>query len=225
MSQQLDVNVMPPPMDFISLCKSTPKKKKAVKPYSLGVNKFRPIAKSKTIDIPPPIQYNEALVKATMNNFQMDFNTQGSYHGYTMIYMKKNFIYGLNASNPVTCYVSVNGSLAVFDMPNKDIQLLNGIFFKMLRQLNAYDMPLYYIEDMAQFFKQDKATRVFDNDKKMITGLPTTSFHGKVALKLMGLSHCKQTGIVKPLMHVHQVKIDKIDDEILYDANDQCLFV
>ena len=67
------------------------------------------------------------------------------------------------------------------------------------------------------------STRIFNNQSEPIgRELVTSAFNGKVCIKMMGFQENLQTNEISLLAHVHQMKVEKAEEEEVFKSG--CLF-
>ena len=151
--------------------------------------------------------------------------------GFTWQFLKKNFVLPLNNAQPLGCFVTNNGSLAIFSPPLEDIQALNNLLPFIMEKLNVNASAHVKVEfdtDKPLFIRDDSLSLFWNKDGQKISLLPRVAFQGKVALKVMGLmyyegvdgSGCTR---VKLSVHLEQVKVmdeGNHEDELMKD----CMF-
>ena len=142
-------------------------------------------------------------------------------------YLRDNLVMKLNQGQPISCFRSSNGALALYDVSPEDVNVLNNLLHFLIHKFNVVDgdgdctvtssKELKVNETI--FLRQDALTKFFDDKSKQISSLPKSAFTGNVAIKIMGLqfffgncnngeskSHCQ----VKLLIHLMQVRVMEI---------------
>jgi hypothetical protein len=155
-----------------------------------------------------------ALVNVIVND---NYTRAGSsrMYGFTFQYLKKNFILPLNNGEPLGCFVTNNGALAIFSPPSEDIKVLNNLTSFLMDKFNVNVSVHTKVEiqnDRPLFIRSDCLTTYWNKTGQKITALPITAFQGKVALKIMGLMYYEATDgsgatKVKLSVHMEQVKV------------------
>ena len=148
---------------------------------------------------------------------------------YKFQYLKKNIIFKVNGGGSVNCYVTRNGSLAMFDVRREDLVVLNNILKFLLNKIDADPAHnnlklLNYME--PQYARPDRFTTYWNHDGTRLNKLPVHNFDANVALKIFGIQY-RQTkeldecvggvGVdnesqVKLLFHLQQVRVINEDE-------------
>lgn len=145
--------------------------------------------------------------------------------------LQRDYTYALNSSQQLSCFSSSYGNLCVFCMPTKDIIYLNSLTYYLARLANLRHGHVHYLHDStgenprAEFFKYDRATRIFNRSNETIMKSDfINTFHGRVALRVKGLRVVDDYHIYLDTT-VFQLKIDREDDVTTdVDANNECIF-
>ena len=171
-----------------------------------------------------------ALRNVVINdNYTKKVQQTGLLPNISFQYLKSNFIFKLNNGLAVSCFRTCNGSLALFDVRMEDFDVLNNLLYFLMDKLHidkVKNTPQLCEKNDTLFVRNDRLTQFFDCKCGKIAQLPATSFHGNVAIKVMGLQfHNSATTegqkTVKLLIHLLQVRV--LDNVENVDVN-ECLF-
>ena len=115
---------------------------------------------------------------------------------YKFQYLKKNITFKLNGGGSVSCYVTRNGSLAMFDVRREDLMVLNNILKFLLNKIDAdpanNNIKLLNFAE-PQYARPDRFTTYWNYDGTRLNRLPVYQFEGNVALKIFGIQFRKTT--------------------------------
>ena len=143
---------------------------------------------------------------------------------YTFRYLKKNIMFKINDGSILSCFMSRNGALAMFDVPHKDIEALNNLLKFLLDKINmdSSKVTLSLLSNMDTIYvRADRLSNYFLRNGRRIQELPNCNFEANVALKIMGIQFYRRVhplekeatttteerSEVKLLMHLDQVRI------------------
>ena len=197
------------------------------------------------VSMPPPIKrsvgrppkpaddrelLNEKFGLHEMENlgFNERYKSKGSnLPHFTLKYLRENLYFKLNNSMPLDCYLTSNGSLAVFNIPDNDIDVLNRLLRFLCKKVN-FDSTKHQIVEMdknvTHFVRVDRLSSFWNSEGKTIANLPTHSFTARINLKVIGLVVQKNgVNTVKLLYHIDQVKVEK-ELNNMADAHVECVF-
>lgn len=197
-----------------------------------------PLLKQQANDLPPPLlkrqgnvlKYNKRLLQSTFPSNMLEnvtvndtFTPRGMAEEYTFKYLRDNLILKVNEGRAdVTCYLTTNKALALFNVRVEDVDILNNLLTYLMEKLNIdtayHPSKMEALETL--FIRPERLTTYFDKDWERINKLPNTCFNGNVVLKVMGLQlHSpKKNGMVKTvklLIHLEQVRV----------VEENCVFV
>ena len=135
------------------------KKKSTAYNYDLLVNAFGQTAMNDST-----IKYNQITRRAV---------EMGE---YTFQYLKSNFRLLCNKQQPLSCFPTCNGSLAMFSFAHCDVEILNNLLQFLIAKLNVDTktntiLPIEYM-DATHFARIDRLTTFWDTNGKRIYQLP-----------------------------------------------------
>jgi hypothetical protein len=136
---------------------------------------------------------------------------------------RENVLIKLYKAATLRCCPTRVGNVAIFDMSSEDVLVLNSFFYILANQAHVKSLANYYDAQNTQFFRMDNSTRIFNNQSEPIgRELVTSAFNGKVCIKVMGFQENLRTNEISLLAHVHQVKVEKAEEEEVFESG--CLF-
>jgi hypothetical protein len=189
----------------------------------------------------PAFEYDEELLKKTFGEYQMNNVTINHNYirrngvelaEYTFQYLRKNFVLKLNDGGSISCFVSRNGAIALFNVRKSDYVVFNNLLKFLLCKVNvdsSKNMIVPLDPEETCFVRTDQLTTYWNLEGGRINELPRYNFEANVALKVMGLQFRKMQAVddeaanvyeVKLLLHIDQVRVLKKEDEL----EDKCMF-
>ena len=197
--------------DGIFKIPATPKKKRIVATIT-------PLKKKEQIQ-----PYDEALLARTfgayaLNNIVLDEKEPQQtgaikdLKNFRFRFLKNNFIIKVNGGEEVECFQSSNGAIALFNVNDDTVNLLNQLLSYLLHKFPAD--PRFAITEVEKgatlFIRPDRLSSFFNMDGSRLELLPQTGFRGNVALKVIGLQFYngnEGAKTVKLLIHVSQIRV------------------
>lgn len=188
-------------------------------------NKSLVAKKRKYMDFP----YNEDLLHKKFSVYDLehvDFNDNKierkgdpDFIDFTFQYLKKNFLLKINDGKAVSCFWTDSGALAMFDVRQDDLEVLNNLHNFLLCKKNVNpnkNFALLYKNNDALFIRGDRLTTFWNEEGGRLYELPRTAFTANVAIRVIGLQYHKMKALdgmemdlyeVKPLIHLAQVRV------------------
>jgi hypothetical protein len=133
----------------------------------------------------------------------------------TYKYFHENLCLKLNASTPLDCFFTCNGSLTIFNFSNDDVDLLNQLLRYLVKSLGINKYEAEEVEkDVTQYLHVDCLSSYWDSTCQRLNSLPSSAFTSKIMIKIMGLVLYKKRQsdvmMVKLLYYVDQVKVIRV---------------
>ena len=218
--EQLDSQIMPPPTlkrqsDVITVAGTPPTKRRLPQNY---------VDHQRLYDIFGTNNLNRVALQERMK-------TKGrNIPDLTLKYFRDNIHLKLFEGKPLDCYLTSNGSLAIFNFDPADVDILNELLCFLLKkfEINPIAFKPNEIEKKAtQFIRVDRLSSFWDKECKLIGNLPSHAFVGKVNIKVIGLILQKPSAggfsTSRLMIHVDQVKVEKELNSVASGAV-QCVF-
>lgn len=143
-------------------------------------------------------------------------------------YLKTNFILKVNKGFETNCFQSSNGAIALFDVNDETIEVLNHLLFFLLKKfpVDPAFTPLPMDKSTTLFIRPDRLSLFYNSDNMKIDSLPQVGFYGNVALKVIGLQFyigADNMKTVKLLVHISQIRVNG-QGQYGEGNNDECMF-
>lgn len=142
--------------------------------------------------------------------------------GYARLhYLTKPIMLVLNQGHPVRSYLNhINGTLAFWHLEKDDVVQINSLTYELAKR-KRLDGHIKYLESRDyHFFKMDSQSQIFNHEGQAISMDLLDNVEGMVCLKVFGLTQSCVTDDIRPLVHVHQIKLEPEDKE-----NIPCMFI